>query len=94
MKKLCSVTGHFTNHSLRRTCATRLFQSGIDEQQIMSVTGHCSIDAVRVYKEMSNDQEEQSKMIQPQPKKFKAENDTVAKEEKDKQAYNLHGCNY
>ena len=75
VKRLCNqvgVSGHFTNHSLRRTCATRLFQSGIDEQQIMSVTGHRSIDAVRVYKEMPHDQEEQlSKIIQPQIKKPK-----------------------
>jgi site-specific recombinase XerD len=53
------ATGNFTNHSLRQTCATRLFQNGVDEQQIMSIIGHLSRDAVRVYKEMSHDQEKQ-----------------------------------
>lgn len=57
--------GHYTNHSLRRTCATRLFQEGVDEQQIMAVTGHRSADGVRVYKEVSHtQQEEMSKIIQ------------------------------
>uniref|UniRef100_A0A1X7VA36 ZMYM2-like/QRICH1 C-terminal domain-containing protein n=1 Tax=Amphimedon queenslandica TaxID=400682 RepID=A0A1X7VA36_AMPQE len=68
VKRLCSnigIEGHNTNHSLRRTCVTRLFQKGIGEQQIMSVTGHRSTDAVRVYKSMSHDQEEaMSKIIQ------------------------------
>lgn len=37
VKRLCNqagVDGYFTNHSLCRTCATRLFQQGIEEQQI------------------------------------------------------------
>ena len=32
--------------SLRVTAATRLFRSGVDEQIIMSITGHWSIDGV------------------------------------------------
>ena len=59
VKKLIKMTGedgYFTNHSLRRTCATRLYSKGIDEQQIMSVTGHRSTDAVRLYKEISDEQ--------------------------------------
>ena len=67
VKRMCEkvgVEGYFTNHSLRRTCATRLYHHGADEQQIMSVTGHRSKDAVRVYKTMSRDQEEDlSEMI-------------------------------
>ena len=35
------------------------FQSEIDEQEIMSVTGHHSIGAVRIYEEISCDQNEQ-----------------------------------
>ena len=31
--------GNFSSHSLRTTCATRLFQSGIEEQLVSSVTG-------------------------------------------------------
>ena len=35
LKKLCDMAGakgYYTNHSLRRTCATRLYQNGTDEQ--------------------------------------------------------------
>ena len=56
VKRLCSqisIDGYFTNHLLHRTCATRLYQKDADEQQIMSVTGHRSIDTVRVYKKIS-----------------------------------------
>ena len=58
------VDGNFTNHSLRRTCATRLFQAGVDEQQIMNVTGHRTTNAVRLYKEISQEQEKSSKILQ------------------------------
>lgn len=44
--------GHFSNHSLRATAATRLFDADIDEQLIKSKTGHTS-DAVRSYKRIS-----------------------------------------
>ena len=60
MKRLCSkagVGGYKTNHSLRVTSATRLFQCGTDEQLIMQRTGHRSTDGVRVYKRSSNEQE-------------------------------------
>ena len=82
VKRLCNQTGvdsYFTNHSLRRTHATRLFQQGIEEQQIMSITGLRSSNAVRIYKEISHEQEQQlSNLIQP-VKKYKIE------EEGDKQ---------
>ena len=60
MKRLCSkagVGGYKTNHSLRVTSATRLFQCGTDEQLIMRRTGHRSTDGVRVYKCSSDEQE-------------------------------------
>ena len=53
------VTGRFTNHSLRRICATKLYNSGMDEQRIMSVTGHRSVNAVHIYKEMSDEQQQE-----------------------------------
>ena len=69
LKQLCGTAGitrHFTNHSLRRTCATRLYQQGADEQLIMSITGHRSKDGVRTYKEISGEQQKKvSEMIQP-----------------------------
>ena len=49
-----NFTGYYTNHSLRVSAATWLFfNSGVDGQAIMSVTGHSSTDGVRAYKRMS-----------------------------------------
>ena len=39
--------GHFTNHSLRRGCATRLYKGVVPEQVIVETTGHRSSDRVR-----------------------------------------------
>ena len=53
MKNLCEkggLEGHFTNHSLRASSATRLFEAGVDEQLIMQRTGHTSVEGVRSYK--------------------------------------------
>ena len=50
-----SFQGNFTNHSLRATAASRLFQASVDEQLIMGVTGHRST-AVRTYKRPNDDQ--------------------------------------
>ncbi len=46
IKRLCNVAGSegfFTNHSLWRTTATRLYFKGVDEQLIMERTGHSSV---------------------------------------------------
>ena len=53
------IEGFFTNHSCRRSGATRLFQAGVPKKLIIKVTGHRS-DAVDVYAETSD---EQRKMI-------------------------------
>ena len=50
------VTGFKTNHSLRVTTATRLFHRGVDEQLIMARTGYRSIEGVRTYKRISEQQ--------------------------------------
>lgn len=50
------IIGRKTNHSLKATCATRLFQAGIDEQIIMAKTGHRSTKGVRAYKRMDENQ--------------------------------------
>ena len=52
------IKGYKTNHSLRVTTATRLFQSGVDEQLIMGRTGHRSVSGVRTYKRISDSQKE------------------------------------
>ncbi len=56
--KSAGIGGYKTNHSLRVTAATRLYQAGVDEQLIMKRTGHRSIEGVRVYKRASDDQEQ------------------------------------
>ena len=43
------IMGHKTNHSLRATCATRLFEHNVDEQLIMNRTA-----GVRSYKRVSD----------------------------------------
>ena len=54
--KEAGITGFKTNHSLRATTATRLYQSGVDEQLVMEHTGHRSLDSVRHYKRTSDEQ--------------------------------------
>lgn len=67
------LVGNFTNHSGKRTCATQLYQAGVDEQDIMSRTGHRSASAVRKYKRINAvRQESVSKVLNP-PKKTKCE---------------------
>ncbi|KAK6167947.1 hypothetical protein SNE40_021868 [Patella caerulea] len=56
MCKSADMGGHHTNHSLRATTATKLFQQGVDEQLIMARTGHRSVEGVRSYKRISFEQ--------------------------------------
>ena len=91
VKKLTTLireTGYFTNHSLRRTCATRLFQKGVDEQRIMVITGHRSKDGVRTYKKISRTQEEVTDILQ-NSKKTKVEDVALGPT----LSYNITGCN-
>ncbi len=46
------LEGKYTNHSLWATCATRMFEAGVDKQLIKTFTGHKS-DCVRDYKRVS-----------------------------------------
>ena len=48
--KGASFEGYYSNHSLRRTCATRLYDKGLPEQLIQETTGHRCADGVRCYK--------------------------------------------
>ena len=45
-----------TNHSLRATGATTLFQSNVPEKIIQKTTGHCSLQALRMYEHTSEEQ--------------------------------------
>ena len=56
--KNAGIPGYRTNHSLRATTATRLYQAGVDEQLVMERTGHQSLEGVRSYKRTSTDQQE------------------------------------
>lgn len=56
------IPGFFTNHSLRATAATRLYEASIDEQLITEVTGHRST-AVCSYKRSNEGQKEQIRSI-------------------------------
>ena len=61
VKHLCSkagITGYETNHSLRATATSRLYQAGVDEQLVMERTGHHSIQGVRSYKRTSDVQQQ------------------------------------
>ena len=58
MCKAAGICGFKTNHSLRATAATRLYQAGVDEQIIMETTGHKSTNGVRCYKHTSAQQKE------------------------------------
>ena len=61
--RLCSeggIPGLHTNHSLRATAATHLYNAGVDEQQVMKRTGHRSLDDVRSYKRTSMQQKRNS----------------------------------
>ena len=47
-----------TNHALRATAATRLYQAGVDEQLIMEKTGHRSLEGMSSYKRTNTEQQE------------------------------------
>ena len=52
IKEICKkagLDGKFTNHSLRATCATRMYDGNVPEQLIKETTGHRS-ECVRTYK--------------------------------------------
>ena len=53
MCKQAGVQGKFTNHSLRATAATRMYDNQVPEQIIKETTGHKS-DCVCVYKRTSD----------------------------------------
>ncbi|XP_048257305.1 uncharacterized protein LOC124152981 [Haliotis rufescens] len=81
MKKMCEsagIEGYFTNHSGKRTCATRLYEEGIEEQEIMRITGHRSTKAVRKYKRPSQEMLSSIENVLDPPKKIKlAQNSEV-----------------
>lgn len=64
VKRLCHAAGlggHRTNHSLRASAATRLYNCQFDEQVIAETTGHRS-NSIRQYKRTSDDLKEQASL--------------------------------
>ena len=63
MLKNAKLDGFFTNHSLRRSSTTRLFQAGVDKKIIKDFMGHRS-DALDKYEVTSEEQRQNiSKII-------------------------------
>ena len=62
--KIAKLEGFFTNHSLRHSGTTRLFQQGVNKKLVKEFMGHVS-DAVDQYQVTSDKQhEEMSNIIQ------------------------------
>ena len=81
--KAAGITGYKTNHSLRATAATRLYQAGVDEQLIMEKTGHRSLEGVRSYKRTSSvQQENMSDILSLKKKKCQPSSNALVKPEK------------
>ena len=57
-KEMCEEAGlpPRTNHSLRATGATTLFQANVPERIIQKTTGHRSLDSLRTYERISAEQ--------------------------------------
>ena len=53
---MASIEGHKTNHSLRATDATALYQAGVPENIIQERTGHLSLKGLRQYECTSDEQ--------------------------------------
>ena len=55
---------HYTNHSLRATVITRMFNAGIPEKIIAENSGHKSVKALRCYERTSSEQQKEvSKVV-------------------------------
>ena len=50
LMRAAGIPGYYTNHSLRVTAATRLYDARVDKDTIMRRTGHRSTQGVRMYK--------------------------------------------
>ena len=76
--QLGGIQGFKTNHSLRATVTTCLYQSGVDEQLVMERTGHRSLEGVRSYKRTSNTQREALSNILNQSKDLCPDTNSLA----------------
>ena len=56
MCQQAGIDGNKTNHSLRATGATQLYESGVPEKLIQERTGHRSLEALRMYERTNENQ--------------------------------------
>ena len=56
LSRKCGVGVRYTNHSLRATAITRMFNSGLPEKVIAETSGHRSTKALRFYERTSTEQ--------------------------------------
>ena len=72
LKDMCceaKIGGHKTNHSLRATGASELFEAGVPEKIIKERTGHRSLEALRLYERTTSNQHQAvSKVLSGQRK--------------------------
>ena len=59
LSKESGIGVHYTNHSLRATAITRMFNCGVEEKIIAETSGHKSTKALRVYEHPSEQQMKQ-----------------------------------
>ena len=78
MLKSCDLDGFFTNHSLRRTGTSRLFQAGVDRKLVKEYSGHRS-EALDQYQITSEKQKEMISNILAGPKDVSVENNIAEK---------------
>ena len=67
MASAAGLQGNFTNHSLRATGTTALFDASVPEAIIQKRTGHKSIDALRCNERTTMDQEVRVSTLLSQP---------------------------
>ena len=63
LKKMCTeagTAGRKTNHSLRAYAATELFNAGISEKVIQERSGHRSLEGLRKYERISEQQRQEA----------------------------------
>ena len=68
LSKMCEQAGleHRTNHSLRATGASDMFQANLPEHVIQSRTGHLSLKALRTYERVTEEQQQEAcKVLTP-----------------------------
>ena len=81
VKDMCVEAGmpQRSNHSLRATGATSLFQSNVPEHIIQKTTGHRSTCALRMYERVSTEQQQAVSrvMMSREPTSFQAEMESL-----------------